>query len=327
MSSPSPRTRIIRVTVLAAGILALPMHAMGAAPGKNAPLRIIVPFPAGASTDYVARLVGQRLGEQTGRTVVVENRTGASGDIAASAVARSDSDGATVLLGAVSLVTNPIVSKKPPFFPSQLIPIGVGVETQLVTISRPGAPAKDIKGLIAQAREKPRGVPAGNAGVATLSHLGMEMLGTSNGVSFNNIPYRGSVPAITDLIAGQTDLMIETIHNAKSYIEAGKVIPLAVHGKSRNPVLPTTPTYAEQGIRGMEFSAWNIFMVPAGTPADIRQALHDAFAKAISARDVNAALLSQGITPLIQSPQASEAFMQAEASRWEQVIKQANIAL
>jgi tripartite-type tricarboxylate transporter receptor subunit TctC len=275
----------------------------------------------------VARLVGQRLGEQTGQTVIVDNRTGASGDIAASAVARAAPDGDTLLLAPVSLVTNPVVTGKPGFFPTQLVPLGVGIEAQLVTVKRKTLDATDIKGLLALARSDAGKLNAASAGVATLSHLGIELLGSPNGVRFNHIPYRGSVPAMTDTIAGQTDIMIETIFNAMPYISAGKVTPLAVHSSTRNPLLPDTPTYAEQGFKAMEFSAWNTFMVPAGTPPATRQRLHDALAKAMAPRDVTAALLSRGITPVVQTPEASEAFIKGEAARWGKVIKDANVTL
>ena len=317
------RRTLLSLSTLIAGVV-LPWSVRAAAPE---PIRIIVPFPAGGSVDYAARLIGQKVAEQTSRTVVVENRTGASGDIGAAAVARAAPDGNTLLFGAVSLVTNPLATRTPGFFPGQLVPVGVGIDSDLVTITRVDLGVKDVRDLLALAHSKPGRVAAASAGVATLSHLGIELLGATGRVSFNHIPYRGSVPAVTDMIAGQTDILIETVFTAAPYIKSGKVAPLAVHSAARNPLLPDVPTYAEQGFNRMDFAAWNVFLVPAGTSARVRQKLHDELARAISTREVTASLISRGLKPVVRAPHEYETFMRSEAEKWGKIIREANISI
>ncbi len=290
------------------------------------PIRITVPFPVG-TTDYVGRLIGQKLGEQMGATVVVENKTGASGNIAADIVANAPADGYNLLLGAVSVVTNPALMGKPAYVPSQLVPLGVGIDSHLVLLARLDFPARDLAGLVKAAADRPGAVNAASPGVATLPHLGVEMLATQAHVKFNHVPYRGSSLAMTDILAGRVDWVIDSLASAKPFLSSGKVRALAVLTPKRVSSLPDVPTAGEQGFKFLEFSAWNGFMVAAGTSSAIVQTLHEALARAIQAPETSKALMERDLDPVVMSPGAYLEFMQRESKRWSQVIKDANVTV
>ncbi len=290
------------------------------------PIRITVPFPVG-TTDYVGRLIGQRLGEQLGATIVVENKTGASGNIAADFVANAPADGYNLLLGAVSVVTNPALMGKPAYVPSQLVPLGVGIDSHLVLLARLDFPARDLTGLVKAAADRPGAVNAASPGVATLPHLGIEMLATQARVKFNHVPYRGSALALTDILAGRVDWVIDSLASAKAFLSSGKVRALAVLTPKRVPSLPDVATAGEQGFQFLEFSAWNGFMVAAGTSSTMVQTLHEALARAIQAPETSKALMERDLDPVVMSPGAYLEFMQRESKRWSQVIKDANVTV
>lgn len=316
------------LALLAAACLA-PAWAQQAAAGKfpSSTVTIVVPFPAGGATDFVARRVSQQLADAWKVPVVVENRVGAGGNIAADSVARAPADGHTILLGAVSMVTNPPLYKTASYIPRVLTPVGVGVNSQLVTITRPDLPAKDVAAVLALAKSRPQGLNGASAGAGTLSHLGLELLSSNHKAAITHIPYKGSAPALADVVGGQVDIMIDTVASARPLIASGKVKPVAVHGERRSEVLPDVPTYEEQGIRDMTFGAWNAFVVPSATPPDRVAALHAALAAVMKDPATVKALADRGLEPLVQSPAEGLAFMRREAQRWEKLIKDKNISL
>ena len=291
------------------------------------PITIIVPFPAGGSNDFVARTVARSLADAWKVPVVVENKVGAGGNIGADFVARAPANGLTILLGAVSTVTNPPLYKIAPYVPAMLVPIGVGVNSQLVTIARNDLAAKDIAGMIALSATQAGGLNAASAGAGTLSHLGLELLEANHKAKINHIPYKGSAPALSDVAGGQVDIMIDTISSAAPMIVGGKVKAIAVHSSQRSPLLPNVPSYDEQGIRGMSFGAWNMFMVPSATPADRVAALNEALTRIVRDPVVAKALADRGLDTIIQTPAVSQEFMRGDAQRWEKVIKDKNITL
>lgn len=291
------------------------------------PVTVVVPFPAGGSTDYAARAVAQSLADTWKVPVVVENKVGAGGNIGADFVARSPANGQTILLGAVSAVVNPPLYKIAPYLPQQLASIGVGVATPLVTVVRKDLPASDIPALLALSRSRPDGLNAASAGAGTLSHLGLELLQADHKGNLRHIPYKGSAPALTDLMGGQVDVLIDTVVSASAAIAAGKVRAIAVHTPSRLPALPSVATYDEQGVKGMTFSAWNIFMVPAATPADRIVILNAAMSKAIRDPSMVRSLSARGFELIVQSPSESMETIRSESQRWEKVIKDRNVTL
>lgn len=307
----------------------LPLRAQAPSAGgfPSGPVTIVVPFPAGGSTDFVARTVAQQLAEAWKVPVLVENRVGAGGNIGADFVAKAPANGQTILLGAVSTVTNPPLYKTQPYIPRVLLPLGVGVNSQLVTIARNDLPVKDMPGVIALSATRPGGLNAASAGAGTLSHLGLELLDANHKAKINHVPYKGSAPALTDVAGGQVDVMIDTITSAAPMIAAGRVKALAVHSPQRSPALPNVPSYEEQGIQGMSFGAWNLFMVPEATPADRIAALHAAMARVVRDPAVAKAFAERGLDVIVQTPAASLDFLRGDAQRWEKVIKDKNITL
>jgi tripartite-type tricarboxylate transporter receptor subunit TctC len=292
----------------------------------SGPVTIVVPFPPGGATDYVARQVGQALATTWKVPVIVDNKAGAAGNIAAEAVARSAPDGHTLMLGAVSLVTNPALYKIPVFVPRVLTPLGVGVESQLVTIARVALPANDYRSLLSLAASKPGVLNGASAGSGTLSHLGLEELQAQHKLSIGHVPYKGSAPALNDIVGGQVDLMIDTVASAGPLIAAGKVKALAVHTRRRTAALPEVPTTDELGVRGMTFGAWNLFVVPSATPPERIALLNSALAKVMREPSVSRALNDRGLDIIAQRPAESLQFMLTEAGRWEKLIKAKGIA-
>ncbi len=324
------RRRSNRARVVAALITALlwPLTGVAQNPERfpSQALTIIVPFSAGGATDIFARTLGQALGEAWKVPVVVENKVGAGGNIGADLVARAPANGHTLLIGAVSTVVNPPLYKIAPYIPRVLVPVGVGVASHLVTVARADLPANDIAGLQAYSRSRPSGLSAASAGTGTLSHLGLELLESELGIRILHVPYKGSTPGLTDVMGGQVDIMIDSTTSAGAAIASGKVKALAVHTPGRAAVLPQVPTYAEQGIKSMTFSAWNIFMVPSGTPEDRIAALHAALARLIREPAIAKALTDRGLEPFVQSPADSLEFVRQDALRWERVIREKNIS-
>lgn len=331
LSSRSSRRYLMAAGLgaLLSSVCCLPAQAQVSAAEKfpSQPVTIVVPFPAGGSTDYVARAMAQSLSETWKVPVVVENRVGAAGNIGADFVARSQANGYTLLMGAVSTVTNPPLYKLPPYIPRLLVPIGVGVASPLVTVARVDLPVTDIPALLALSRSKGGGLNAGSAGAGTLSHLGLELLEADHKGSIHHVPYKGSTPALTDVMGGQVDLMIDTVVSASAAIASGKVKALAVHTARRIPALPNVPTYEEQGFKGMSFSAWNIFMAPAATPNERIATLHAAMARAIREPAMARALGERGLELIVQTPTESLDAIRSEAQRWEKVIRDKNIGL
>jgi tripartite-type tricarboxylate transporter receptor subunit TctC len=318
--------RVVGACILAAAaVAALPASAQTAERFPSGPVTIVVPFPAGGSNDVVARIVAQSLSETWKLPLVVENKVGAAGNIGADYVAKAAPNGHTLMLGAVSMVTNPAMYKIPVYVPRVLIPVGVGVSVPLVTVARLDLPAKDVAGLVTLAASRPGGLNAASAGAGTLSHLGAELLEADHKAKINHIPYRGSAPALTDLAGGQVDILVDTVASALPMIQAGKVKAIAVHSPRRHAQLPNVPTYEEQGFKGMSFAAWNMFVVPEGTPADRVAILNAALARVLGDPAVSRSLIDRGIEPFVMTPAASLDFMRGEAQRWEKVIKDKNI--
>lgn len=324
MLTRRPILRLIPA-LLASGALAIPAIASAQEQFPSSPVTIVVPFPPGGATDFVARTLAQSLSKEWKVPVIVENRAGAGGNIAADYVARAPATGNTILLGAVSIVTNPPLYKTAPYVPRVLTPVGVGVSAQLVTIARPDFPARDIPAMLALSATKP--LNGASAGAGTLSHLGLELLTANHKGQITHIPYKGSTPALTDVMGSQVDVMIDTVASSAPMIASGKVKALAVHTPRRSNVLPNVPTYEEQGLKDMSFGAWNVFFVPVGTPADRIATLNAAMARAVRDPATSKIFADRGLDSVVQSPAESLEFMRNDAQRWEKLVKDRNITL
>ncbi|MDD2179074.1 tripartite tricarboxylate transporter substrate binding protein [Acidovorax sp. D2M1] len=324
------RTLVQSAALAAAGALtALPAMAQTTWPtGK--PISYVVPFAAGGTTDTLARLIGQQLGTALGTTVVVENKGGAAGSIGSEAAARSAPDGYTLLGGTVSshainislypkLGYDPIKS----FSPVTLI----GTNPVVLVVSA-ASPYKTLKDVLTAAKGKQGGLSSASAGTGSSQHLAVELLAYKSGVKFTHIPYKGSGPAIQDVISGQVDMMFDTTVVAAPHIQSGKLRAIAVTSSKRLASMPDVPTVAESGVaelKDFEVQSWQAVFVPAGTPTPVVSRLHDEIRKILAQPDMQTRLKGFGMEPADMNVTQIAAFQKAEVEKWAQVIKAANI--
>ena len=324
------RTLVRSFALAAAGaLMALPATAQNAWPtGK--PISYVVPFAAGGTTDTLARLIGQQLGTALGTTVVVENKGGAAGSIGSEAAARSAPDGYTLLGGTVSshainislypkLGYDPIKS----FSPVTLI----GTNPVVLVVSA-ASPYKTLKDVLAAAKGRQGGLSSASAGTGSSQHLAVELLAYKSGVKFTHVPYKGSGPAIQDVISGQVDMMFDTTVVAAPHIQSGKLRAIAVTSPKRLASMPDVPTVAESGVaelKDFEVQSWQAIFVPAGTPTPVVSRLHDEIRKILAQPDMQARLKGFGMGPADMGVAQIAAFQKAEVDKWAQVIKAANI--
>lgn len=287
------------------------------------PVRIIVPFPPGSGTDIVARVIGSSLAAAWRQSVVVDNRPGAGGTIAGELVAKGNADGYTLMLGNVStlaiargLYPNLAYDPLRDFAPVTLI-----TTSENVAVVHPTLPVDSIKSLIAYARARPRQINYGSAGSGTTTHLGGAMFSAMAGVEMTHVPYKGSVPALTDLLAGQTQLMFSSVPTALPHIKSARLRPLAVTRLTRSTLLPDLPTVHESGIRDFDISLWQGLVAPAATPREIVAKLNEQVRTSLAAPDLRRQLTAQGLDPVGNSPEQFGAYIRAEAAKWAKVIK------
>lgn len=302
-------------------LLALASAAMAQAwPGR--PVRIIVPFAPGGTTDVVARIVGQQLGELWGQAVLVENRAGAGGNIGADLVAKSAPDGYTVLMASGSIFTvNPSLYKSMPFDAQKDFIAVTNVATgPMLVVIHPSVAANNIKELIALAKAKPNALNFGSAGVGSQVHMAAENFASAAAIDIQHVPYKGEALAYNDLIAGQIQMMVGNMAAAVGFVNAGKIKALAVTSKRRAAMLPNVPTVAESGLPEFENSGWFGFMLPAGTPKAIVDKLQRDTAKVLDTASMRGRFYVQGITPVGNQPEEFEKAIRAEAQVWKNVI-------
>ena len=306
-------------SALLLGSAALPAFAQ-AWPAK--PVRIVVPFAPGGSTDVVARMVAQKLSAVWGQTVVVENRAGAGGNVGADVVAKSPGDGYTLLMASGSIAINPHLYKNMAFDTKKdLVPISNVASGPMLVVVPDSSPIKNLKDLIAAAKAKPGGLNFGSAGVGSQVHLAAENLADAAGIDISHVPYKGEAPALSDLIGKQTEFMVGNFTAASALLGNGRLRALAVTGNTRQPQLPDVPTVSESGLPGFESYGWFGLFAPAGTPADVIAKVHRDTAKVLGETETKARLFVQGMSPVANTPAAFAKQMDAELVRWGQVVK------
>jgi len=314
------------VSRMAAGALlaafALLSHAQAPFPSK--PIRIVVPFPAGGTTDILARAVAQKLTETLGQSVVVDNRPGAGGNIGAELVAKSPPDGYTLLMGTVGThAINPSLYAKMPYdHVKDFTPVILVAGVPNVLVVNPSVPANSVQELIAYIKANPGKVNFASSGSGTSIHLSGELFKTMAGVSMTHVPYKGSSPALTDLMGGQVQLMFDNLPSSLPQIKAGKLRALAVTSAQRASALPDVPTVAEAGLPGFEASSWFGLLAPAGTPKDVVTKLNAEVAKWLATPEAREKLASQGAIAAGQSPDDFTRHIAAETAKWQKVVKE-----
>ncbi|RCX11052.1 Bug family tripartite tricarboxylate transporter substrate binding protein [Extensimonas vulgaris] len=315
------RTALCTLAAAAAAVLLpLPSAAQGF-PTK--PLTIIVPFTPGGTTDLLARIVGQELAAELGQPVVIDNRAGAGGNIGAQAAARAPADGHTLFMGTVGThAINAALYKKLPYDPvKDFVPLTRVATVPNVLVANPAQPFKTVPELIAYARANPGKVNFGSAGNGSSIHLSGELFKTMAKVDMQHVPYKGSAPAITDLLGNQIAIMFDNLPSALPYVRSGKLRALAVTTAKRSPELPDVPTIAEAGVPGYEAMSWFGLFVPAGTPAPVVGKLHSAIVKVLNKPEVKKRIAEQGGEAHPETAEKFAAFIQSESAKWSKVVQ------
>jgi tripartite-type tricarboxylate transporter receptor subunit TctC len=290
------------------------------------PVRLVVPYSAGGSTDLISRALGQKLSEMWGQTVVIDNRPGGSTIIATDIVAKSAPDGYTLLVTTTSFTIVPSLTDKLPYDPAKdFEPITLINTTPLVLVVNPGVPAKSVKELIALAKARPGELNFGSAGSGGSNHLAGELFNVMAGVKIVHVPYKGNAPALNDLVGGHVDIVFNGLTSAVPLIKAGRLRPLAVTSLTRSSALPDIPTLDELGLKGFQAVAWNGLSAPARTPKDVIRRINADVLKVIRSPEFVERLTAEGSDAVGDSPEQFAAFLQEETARWNKLIKFANI--
>ncbi|SFE31519.1 Bug family tripartite tricarboxylate transporter substrate binding protein [Paracidovorax wautersii] len=325
-----------RRSLLATAVLAamgaswgLPAAAQGQWPTGKA-ITYLVPFAAGGTTDTLGRLIAQRLGTALGTTVVVDNKGGAGGSVGSEIAARAAPDGYTLLGGTISShAINVSLYPKLGYDPiKSFAPVTLIGTNPVVLVVAASSPYKTLQDVLNAAKARQGGLSSASAGTGTSQHLALELMGYKAGIRFTHVPYKGSGPAIQDVIGGQVDMMFDTTVVAAPHIQSGKLRAIAVTSAKRLASLPDVPTVAESGVPGLqdfEVVSWQAIFVPAGTPAPIVTRLHDEIRKILAQPEMQARLRSFGMEPADMTTAQIAAFQKAEVDKWAQVIKAANI--
>ncbi|MBI5255160.1 MAG: tripartite tricarboxylate transporter substrate binding protein [Burkholderiales bacterium] len=321
------RTLAALAATLAATLVAAPAQAQ---PYPNKPITWIVPFTPGGITDTTSRSVAKRMSETLGQNIVVENRPGVGGSLATEQVARMPADGYTILYATSgTMAANLALYKNLKYDPlKDFTPVHGMFLSPLLLVTEAGKPYKSVADLIAAAKKDPGGINYGSAGPGTGTHLTGELFQTRTGTKLVHVPYKGTSPALQDLLGGRLDIMFDYTTILLPHIKAGKLRPLAVMSTQRLASLPDVPTIAEAGVNGAESSAWSSIVVPAGTPADVVKKLSDAMHAALTDKAVVAPFIENGSTPMVDLERDKlKAFIASEMRKWADVVKTSGASL
>ena len=315
---------VVLAWALAAGSA---MAQTGDAGWPDRPIRLIVPFPAGSSTDIVARIAAQKLGPRVGQQIVVENRAGASGNIGADAVAKAAPDGYTI--GIATASTHAVaasLSANLPYDPiKDFAPVGMIGSQPYVLVLYPGLPARNLAELIALAKAKPGTLNYGSAGVASLAHLATALFASMAGINITHVPYKSSAQSMTDMITGRLDMQFATIAPSLPNIRAGQLRALVTSGRTRVAALPEVPTVAESGIAGYEAALWVSLVAPAATPPAILARLNREVNEFLASAEGKEALVAQGMEGEAGPPDAVSERIRSDIQKWRDVAAKAGI--
>jgi tripartite-type tricarboxylate transporter receptor subunit TctC len=309
--------------LLAALLLALPWLAHAQYPNK--PIRYIVPFPPGAFNDTLGRIIAAELPKALGQPVVVDNRPGGNSIIGTEAAAKSAPDGYTLFGAALPFSVIQSLYKTSFDVTKDFAGITLAGTSANLLVAHPSFPANNVKELLGYARARPGKINYGSSGNGTSVHLSMEVLKSMTKTYMVHIPYRGSAPVVTDLIAGQVDVMFDNVPNVIQHVRAGKMKALAVTTKQRSALAPDVPTLDEAGVPGYDLSVWFGILAPAGTPRDIVQRLNAEIRRILNSPEVKERILKQGVEVQTGTPEQFDGFVKSEVARWAKVIKDAGI--
>jgi tripartite-type tricarboxylate transporter receptor subunit TctC len=289
---------------------------------------MVLPFPPGGPTDLVARVLAQKMGEQLGQSVVIDNKPGANGNIAAAMVSKASADGYTLLYNTSSITLSPALYKNLTYdVQKQLAPVALTAVVPLAVVVHPSLPVNSIRELVSYAKAHPGKLSYGSAGNGNVTHLVAYQFASSQGIAATHIPYKGSAPADVDLVAGQIDFMTDTINSVIPFIKEKRIKLLAMTTSKRVSLFPDVPTLSETVMPGFEAGAWQGVMVPAGTPPGVIQRLNAEIVKALASSDVKEKLAIQGAEPLGSTPDEYGAYIKSELARWAALVKATGVTL
>jgi tripartite-type tricarboxylate transporter receptor subunit TctC len=309
-----------------AAILA-PAGASAAEAYPAKPIRMVVTFPAGGPSDVIVRIIGQRVNDLHGVTIIADNRGGAGGIVGTEIVARAAPDGYTFLVGTAGGMTiNPNLHAKLTYEPFRdFAPVAMLVLNPQVLVVHPSLAAKNVKEFVALAKAKPGQINFASAGAGTATHLGLELFKLTAGINVTHVPYKGGAPALTDLIAGQVQALFVSIPSVLPHVHSGRLRAIAVSTLKRSASAPDVPTVAESGYPGFEYSNWNALFAPANTPPARVKRMNEIIAKILSEPDVANKLSAQGADPAPGTPDDLARYMKADDARWKKVIRSAGL--
>jgi len=293
------------------------------------PVRWVVPFPPGGSADIMGRMIGQDLAKTLGQQVVIENRAGASAIVGSEYVAKSPADGYTLLQANVSQMTiHPSLYPRLPYDPlKDFAPVTVlGIVTS-VMVTTPSLPVASVRDLVAMAKKRPGQLNFTSSGAGSSTHLTGELLKQRAGIAMTHINYKGSGPALTDVMAGFVEIMFENLPSALPFINANKLKVLAVTGKDRSPVLKSVPTLAESGFPGFDMVSWQALVAPAGTPRAVVDRLNAEVAKVLKTPEMKEKMTGLGTDVVANSPEQFAQYLREETAKWSKIVKDAGIKL
>jgi tripartite-type tricarboxylate transporter receptor subunit TctC len=289
-------------------------------------IKIVVPLAPGGGTDLIARTLAQEMAKDIGATIVIENKPGAGTIIATQAVATSEPDGYTLLMGTFANAVNPSLKAKLPYDPHRdFAPVALIARSFNIVVVNPKSPFQSIADLIAAAKAEPAKLSYGTYGTGTSAHLAGELFKSLANVNLTTVPYKGSAPAITDLIGGQIQVMFTTVASAASLIAAGQLRALAVTSTERSPAFPQLPTVAEAGVPGYAVESWYGLFAPARTPADVIDRLNKSAALAVQSEAFKRLAVNEGLVMVAGPPEALDRYVRGEEERWRKVIQDAGI--
>ncbi|WP_342451267.1 tripartite tricarboxylate transporter substrate-binding protein [Piscinibacter koreensis] len=289
-------------------------------------ITLVVPTAAGGANDAMARTIAQKLGPLLGQTIIIDNRAGANGSIASEFVARAQPDGHTLMLGYIAThAMNPALQKLRYDAVADFEPIGLVATSPTLLVTNPGVPIKDVRDLVAQLKAKPDKFAYASAGNGTAPHYAAELFKLSAGVSMTGVPYKGSAPAVSDTIGGQTQLMFPSLFTALPYVKSGRLKPLAVAGAKRSALLPNVPTMKEAGVDGVEVEQWYGIFAPAKTPKPIIEQLNKALNQVLADKDIERRIEEHGADVQTSTPAELGALVKAEIAKWKSVVARAKL--
>lgn len=326
--NPTRRTLAAAVAVAAATLaLPAPAWAQTDAAWPSKPIKWVVPFPPGGAMDVIARTLGEKAARELGQAVVVENRPGAGGNIGADYVAKQPADGYTIMITSIGMATNRALYPKLTYDPVRdFAPISLlAVVPNVLVVNAANTSDRSVKDVVARAGKEPGKLTYASAGNGTSIHLAGEVFASMAGVQMTHIPYKGSGPAVTDMLGGQVDLMFDSITSARPHIQSGKLRALAVTTARRSPALPDVPTVAEAGVPGYEVSPWFAVFARTGTPPEVIARLNKVLIDAMKQPETLRKLEGVGAEPIGSTPQELATHLNRELERWGKLIQQRNI--